>query len=300
MRALRKQKRKHTVAGRATDNGSINNCADDEGRRRESILGDGSNSLDNRQASDSSSDPGDDANLDRGSGIPQIVNHSYEHQHDNVLQGAGAGVPQFMRGSVETQSVGYSSNLSFRSEGPGRRRGTSLTGLARPAESSPPLTNEVPASSVETHISSLAPSAIVQTVTRFTSMYPELRMIHLPTLLKGFRVSPGADAAESQRTGRQESYVLVASMLAACPVSVRHKNDDREKELLARTDYENYAEQRLSTLVFSHPHIQVAQALLIMAVLKGNLAEFHKAWMYCGTWAMSHLHHIVSPCWGRG
>lgn len=123
---------------------------------------------------------------------------------------------------------------------------------------------------VEAHLGDLSSSLLVQAVNGLTGKYPELAMIHLPTLLKG-----------AQRPC-PEQQVLVAAILAAYTTDRKRTHHRLHDGLYGRKVYENYAEELLSTMTFSTPHIQVVQALLIVALLKGGSFELHKAWMYCG------------------
>ncbi|KAJ5965864.1 hypothetical protein N7481_012578 [Penicillium waksmanii] len=147
---------------------------------------------------------------------------------------------------------------------------------------SPVSEKAVPTTQVEIHLSSLKTNTIVQVVKGFTSRYPELAMIHLPTLLKGFGVSQEAEISQGtqgQKLCQQEYRVLMAAILAAFTAS-----GDRvsHNELYERRVYESYAEKLLSIMAFTSPHMLVAQALLIIALLKGSSFDLHKAWMYCG------------------
>lgn len=159
---------------------------------------------------------------------------------------------------------------------------------------SPVSETAAPTAQVEIHLSSLKTSTIVQVVKGFTSRYPELAMIHLPTLLKGFGASQGVEisqGAEGQRICQQEYRVLMAAILAAFTVS-----GDRgsHNELYERKVYESYAEKLLSNMAFTTPHMLVAQALLIIALLKGSSFDLHKAWMYCGAYIMNSLLQLPS------
>ncbi|CAI7664328.1 unnamed protein product [Penicillium pancosmium] len=162
------------------------------------------------------------------------------------------------------------------------------TSRARPrsvnsSSPSPVAEKAIPIAQVEVHLSSLKTSTIVQVVKGFTSRYPELAMIHLPTLLKGFGVSQGAESpqgAQGQKTCQQEYRVLMAAILAAYMASGDRTSHN---ELYERSVYEGYAEKLLSNMAFTTPHMLVAQALLIIALLKGSSFDLHKAWMYCGS-----------------
>lgn len=164
------------------------------------------------------------------------------------------------------------------------------TSRARPrstSSSSPSPASEktVSTTQVEVHLSSLKTGTIVQVVKGFTSRYPELAMIHLPTLLKGFGVSHGAGTSEGvqgQKTCQREYRVLMAAILAAYTASKYTGDSSSLDGLYERRVYESYAEKLLSNMAFTSPHMLVAQALLIIAVLKGSSFDLHKAWMYCG------------------
>lgn len=170
------------------------------------------------------------------------------------------------------------------------------TSRARPhsvSSSSPSPVSEkaVTTAQVEIHLSSLKTSTIVQVVKGFTSRYPELAMIHLPTLLKGFGASQGV---QGQKSCQQEYRVLMAAILAAYMASGDRASHN---ELYERSVYESYAEKLLSNMAFTSPHMIVAQALLIIALLKGSSFDLHKAWMYCGTFTLSSFfgYHPVRP-----
>ncbi len=108
-------------------------------------------------------------------------------------------------------------------------------------------------------------------------------MIHLPTLLKRYQASGPDRGTYSQRNGHQEYFALLAAILAAYTASRTARETGKPKGLFEYKVYESYTENLLSTLTFARPHVQVAQALLIVALLKSSSFELHKAWMYCGT-----------------
>lgn len=100
--------------------------------------------------------------------------------------------------------------------------------------------------------------------------------MHLPTLMAAWQNSPSI-----------ETKVLVAAVLAVTKAQLCALNLFWANDLLPKEAYASFARSALSTLVLEAPNIQVAQSLLIFTLYEWGTREFHRAWIYCGSYKVA-------------
>lgn len=136
-------------------------------------------------------------------------------------------------------------------------------------------------SQIDDHLASLPTSVILKSLNVFTNKFPELGILHLPTLIQSF-----------QSECSKETKVLLGVTLLVTKTQLSLLNPSWANSLLPSKQYESYIRQSLSGLILQPPDIQVVQALLIMALYEWGCRDFHKAWVYCGT-SLSKLPHGI-------
>ncbi|KAB8270370.1 hypothetical protein BDV30DRAFT_229016 [Aspergillus minisclerotigenes] len=124
---------------------------------------------------------------------------------------------------------------------------------------------------IDEHLASLPTSVILKSLNVFTNKFPELGILHLPTLMQSF-----------QSECSKETKVLLGVTLLVTKTQLSLLNPSWANSLLPSKHYESYIQQSLSGLILQPPDIQVVQALLIMALYEWGCRDFHKAWVYCG------------------
>ncbi|KYK57302.1 fungal specific transcription factor [Drechmeria coniospora] len=124
---------------------------------------------------------------------------------------------------------------------------------------------------VDHHLANLPGSVLVKAVHVFTNSFPELAVLHLPTLL------------DELRCGRSpESKALLGAVLAVTKAQLSVLAAPWADGLLGRERYASYVKEALSSFILKPPKIQVVQALLVITLHEWGSRDFHKAWMYCG------------------
>ncbi|RJE20222.1 fungal specific transcription factor [Aspergillus sclerotialis] len=124
---------------------------------------------------------------------------------------------------------------------------------------------------INDHIASLSPGVIVRIMNTFSCKFPELGMLHPSSFIEGFRQSYSI-----------ESQSLLAAVLAATGSQVSYNGFASPQEFLTEEQYASFAREILAESCFKPPKLQVAQALLVMAIYEWGSREFHRAWMYSG------------------
>ncbi|KAB8227321.1 uncharacterized protein BDW43DRAFT_294487 [Aspergillus alliaceus] len=127
-------------------------------------------------------------------------------------------------------------------------------------------------SRTDEHLASLPTGVILKSLNVFTNKFPELGILHLPTLMQAFELGCS-----------KETKVLLSAILLVTKSQLSFLNPSWASSLLSGKDYEFYARQALSEFILQPPNIQVVQALLIMTLYEWGGRNFHKAWVYCGT-----------------
>ena len=126
---------------------------------------------------------------------------------------------------------------------------------------------------IDRHIATLPNGVILKTLNVFSNKFPELGILHLPTFVREF---------ESSSLSR-ESMALLGAVLAVTRAQMSALGLSWAGSLLSRDEYAAYAKQRLADFILQPPKIQVVQALLIITLHEWGTRDFHKAWVYCGT-----------------
>ncbi|KAE8381866.1 hypothetical protein BDV26DRAFT_278475 [Aspergillus bertholletiae] len=144
-------------------------------------------------------------------------------------------------------------------------------GHDRPHLAPESFSEEVDISQIDEHLASLPTSVILKSLNVFTNKFPELGILHLPTLMQAF-----------QTACSKETKVLLGVTLLVTKTQLSLLNPSWATSLLPSKRYEFYIRQSLSELILQPPDIQVVQALLIMSLYEWGCRDFHKAWVYCG------------------
>ncbi|KAE8389360.1 hypothetical protein BDV23DRAFT_194428 [Aspergillus alliaceus] len=126
-------------------------------------------------------------------------------------------------------------------------------------------------SRTDEHLASLPTGVILKSLNVFTNKFPELGILHLPTLMEAFELGCS-----------KETKVLLSAILLVTKSQLSFLNPSWASSLLSGKNYEFYARQALSEFILQPPNIQVVQALLIMTLYEWGGRNFHKAWVYCG------------------
>lgn len=139
---------------------------------------------------------------------------------------------------------------------------------------------------IDRHIATLPNGVILKTLNVFANKFPELGILHLPTFMREF---------ESPSLSR-ESMALLGAVLAVTRVQLSAMGASWAGSLLPREEYASYAKQRLSDFMLQPPKIQVVQVLLIITLHEWGTRDFHKAWVYCGTFDLYQRPPVVDLC----
>lgn len=126
-------------------------------------------------------------------------------------------------------------------------------------------------SSVTQHLAALPLGVIIKCLNAFHNKFPELAILHLPTLSQNLQSGPSI-----------RSEALLAAILAVTKPQLIASKVDWAHVLLDREQYATHAKQLLTDLMFQPPEIYVVQALLIITLHEWGMRDFHKAWVYCG------------------
>ncbi|CAI6097172.1 unnamed protein product [Clonostachys chloroleuca] len=140
------------------------------------------------------------------------------------------------------------------------------------------------------HILSLPRSVILKSLHLFSNKFPELSILHTPTILAD--LEPASSRPE-------DCNALIGAVLAVTRAQASLVGAPWASQLLEREQYALYSRSLLSDLILSPPKIQVVQALLIITLHEWGSRDFHKAWVYCGIAirVMQALHSMrVAPC----
>lgn len=123
------------------------------------------------------------------------------------------------------------------------------------------------------HVSSLPNGTVLKCLNVFTNKFPELAILHLPSFLDELRCYQS-----------KETVALLSTVLAVTRSQICVLNADWASDLLPRAHYASYAKDLLRDLILQPPKLQVVQALLIITLHEWGSRDFHKAWVYCGTY----------------
>ncbi len=123
------------------------------------------------------------------------------------------------------------------------------------------------------HIAALPNTVILKTLSAFTNKFPELAILHVPTLIVEL---------ESRALPR-ESLALLGAVLAVTRGQLTVLDASwADRTLLSREEYAIYTRNVLAELMLQPPRLKVVQILLILTLYEWGTRNFHKAWMYCG------------------
>lgn len=137
---------------------------------------------------------------------------------------------------------------------------------------------------IERHIARLPTTVILKTLNVFTNKFPELAILHVPTFTKELESPPLS----------RESLTLLGAVLAVTRGQLDVLGASWASILLTREEYAMYATDMLSQFILQPPKLQVVQILLIITLYKWGTRDFHKAWVYCGKFAITS--HLLGEC----
>ncbi|KJZ73210.1 hypothetical protein HIM_07407 [Hirsutella minnesotensis 3608] len=124
---------------------------------------------------------------------------------------------------------------------------------------------------IDAHLVGLPEGVVLKALNVFINSYPELAVLHLPTLVQDLRT-----------TRSFEGRALLGAVLAVTKAQLAVLSASWAGTLLSREEYAGYAKNALAGFIFQPPKVQVVQALLIITLHEWGSRDFHKAWMYCG------------------
>lgn len=145
-----------------------------------------------------------------------------------------------------------------------------------PSDDQPQQTLVYDKAEVDAQIASLPNSVVLKALNVFINSFPELAILHLPTFMN-----------ESRSVRSPESKALLGAVLAVTRAQLSVLTVSWAGELLTREQYALYTKEMLSGFILQPPKIQVVQALLIITLHEWGSRDFHKAWIYCGKFALS-------------
>lgn len=124
---------------------------------------------------------------------------------------------------------------------------------------------------VARHIASLPNGVIIKCLGTFHNKFPELSILHLPTLSK-----------DLEKGGCPASEALLSAVLAVIRRQLVPASMPWARSLLDGDVYAAHAKKLLGELMLETPRIEIVQALLIVTLHEWGTRDFHKAWVYCG------------------
>lgn len=150
--------------------------------------------------------------------------------------------------------------------GDGAAGGGSSSSSPSRTETPRPLENDI-----HRHISHLPQSVIVKATHVFTNRFPELSLLHLPSL---------ADEIQSRRSS--DTVALLSAVFAMARGQGEVLRATWVSEMLPAETYADYARSWLLGNVMRPPKVQVVQTLLITTLYEWGCGNFYQSWMYCG------------------
>lgn len=114
---------------------------------------------------------------------------------------------------------------------------------------------------------------ILKTLSVFTNKFPELAILHVPTLMEELASRPLSS----------ETMALLSAVLAVSRGQLAVLGASWADVLLSREEYAIYTRDMLSQFILQPPKLQVVQMLLVITLYEWGTRNFHKAWVYCGT-----------------
>ncbi|KAH6889464.1 putative fungal-specific transcription factor [Thelonectria olida] len=124
---------------------------------------------------------------------------------------------------------------------------------------------------VHEHIANLSQGVIVKAMHVFTNKFPELSLLHLPSL---------TDETKSQRS--DDTIALLGAIFAMARGQGAILNAAWVNDMLPSESYADYTRKWLLGSIMQPPKVQVVQTLLIMTLYEWGCGNFYQSWMYCG------------------
>jgi hypothetical protein len=128
-------------------------------------------------------------------------------------------------------------------------------------------------------VSQISTSRKLAILKTFSNQFPELTIVHVPTLMGGFASSPYPP----------QHKILFAAVLTVTKARLALTDVPWADTLRPREEYAAYTRARLLEVLLEKPKIEFVQALLIITLHEWGTRDFHKAWMYCGNILISFL-----------